>query len=89
MEGVSLKEVASRMYIAEKSAKFHNTCLIRKLKAGSRYGLIVLCYKMVLEELEIESREMSENYFKLLREKICVPIIEKEEVITLPRGMIS
>jgi DNA-binding CsgD family transcriptional regulator len=52
LKGMSVKAIAESMCIAESSVKLHTNKLVKKLEVKSRFELIVLCFNMILEEVE-------------------------------------
>jgi DNA-binding CsgD family transcriptional regulator len=61
--GLSNRDIANRLFVTEKTIKFHTTSIYKKLKVKSRSQLIVWCmpYMQIIEE-EIPQPEKSTSH---------------------------
>jgi DNA-binding NarL/FixJ family response regulator len=57
LENLSNKEIASRLHISERTAKFHVSNLLSKFDLKSRQGLILQCLSLEQPSLSTDSRD--------------------------------
>jgi DNA-binding CsgD family transcriptional regulator len=87
MEGLSTREIGLRLFVTDKAVKYHISSLCALFKVKSRVGIMATCHKLLMEIAELEVSEPHENFLTLVKEKICGPIIAKEELVILPSGI--